>query len=461
VSCKDKGAAPCAALDEASCRARPDCQGIYSSAPPTADAGCVDGDAGISVPAADASLDPRSDPRSIDAGPVPSLDAGSPMPALDGGPRGDFLFCANRNSCPPIACGPCPKGSRPVLDAQGCDTCRCEPTACPEPVCTLYCPNGPVKDDAGCDTCRCKPDTCPDVLCALACPNGFIKDENGCDTCKCRPPVCPPLMCPAMVCPWGADADANGCNTCQCRPAPCFSDAQCPPGEVCEVSAIACPTNAPCPKPVGICVAKPTPYCSEDEQCPPGEVCSVPLAKCPPGAMCPVQVGTCEALCTTDADCAQGTSCQPDPSDPCNGPAVDCFRKGRTVCLPKLPPPPPYCTSDAQCPAGQVCSAPPFKCPPGAMCPQVVGRCQSPCKADGDCAGGLTCQPDPNDPCNSDPTVRCFAPGRRTCQPPARSCAGLDEKSCLSTPGCAAVYGPSVCDSAGACTPDLVYQGCE
>ncbi|CAG2255625.1 unnamed protein product [Mytilus edulis] len=60
----------------------------------------------------------------------------------------------------------------------------------------------------------CCPYECPQVKCSEPCPYGFVIDANGCQTCECEPrcgAVC------AISCPFGNVLDENNCPICECK----------------------------------------------------------------------------------------------------------------------------------------------------------------------------------------------------------------------------------------------------
>jgi hypothetical protein len=364
--------------------------------------------------------------------------------SADGGAA--YVRCAVVGaSCSGSICDACPEGTKPILDSAGCDTCQCQGENCPAPACGA-CPDGtkPVLDPKGCDTCRCTPSTCGPV-CTIECPNGNVLDADGCPTCQCKPTACPaPKPCP--LCVTGYVTDANGCQTCECTPGiACDSEVDCRPDLSCQPD----PTD-PCNDPAALCVRPgrrfclPSPTCTSHAECPAGQYCTV---NCEPGKPCITMLGQCRSVCRADADCSSGQICQPDPTDPCNSdPTLQCFAPGRRTCQPA----PTSCTSHAECPAGEYCTV---SCEPGKPCDGMLGRCQPVCRADADCSSGQTCQPDPTDPCNSDPTIQCFAPGRRTCQPAPTSC--MSHAECPSGQYCTVNCEPgNPCDGMlGHCQP--------
>jgi len=126
-----------------------------------------------------------------------------------------------------------------IIDADGCNTCRCQPgsdqSSCPQIECPNRCPHGYLINSNGCTTCQCKTEqvqaqvnriqqthvnrTCPPV-CYKFCQYGNKRDENGCDICACKSKeeVCGPQQC-MMECPTGFKTDTRGCDLCECNPA--------------------------------------------------------------------------------------------------------------------------------------------------------------------------------------------------------------------------------------------------
>jgi hypothetical protein len=104
--------------------------------------------------------------------------------------------------------------------------------ACPALGCDPFCPNGVKVDAHGCPTCTCNPTACPAIACAVKCAYGVESDANGCPTCNCAPaPTCGPVC--AIFCEYGNVLDAQGCPTCMCNPAPTGGACSCPASQVC------------------------------------------------------------------------------------------------------------------------------------------------------------------------------------------------------------------------------------
>ncbi|MFN7131102.1 MAG: hypothetical protein ACK4N5_03415 [Myxococcales bacterium] len=306
----------------------------------------------------------------------------------------EYGFQKDTNGCEICACNPAPQCS-PVMCKMyceygfqkdpntGCEICACNPPPkCDAVMCKMYCEYGFQRDPStGCEICACNPPpTCSGVVCDMYCEYGFQKDANGCEICACNPaPQCQPLTC-RMYCPYGLEQDANGCDICQCKPGPsCSTNADCKLGQVCEQGVTCAGLNCPPPQS----------YCRDVE-------------------------------CTSDAQCAAGSSCQPDPNDPCNQPNVLCFAPGRNICQPAKR----SCETigdEATCSATPGCK-PLWKspdCPPGMACPAIVHfSCESECKS-------------------------------------------LGESACLARKDCSAVYGPSACSSDGTCTTDMQFKHCQ
>jgi hypothetical protein len=260
---------------------------------------------------------------------------------------------------------------------------RCTPIAkpgptCPDMVCDLIlCSHGYAKDANGCQTCKCNPEpgpTCPtDQICTtIYCEYGYAKDANGCQTCKCNPPPDPGPNCPkdqicdTIYCTYGYQKDAQGCQTCQCNPPPdACAAVTCEVGSHCETHEVTC-IKAPC-NPVPACVPnKPTPV----------DPCTAAL--CPTGTICKSHEVTCIRA-------------------PCN-PVIECV---------PVTPTPPSCDT-VKCSKGTHCEVQTVACF-RAPCPPIAGCVpdEAPVTCGGiagrKCPGAGTCHDDPSDSC--DPTT--------------------------------------------------------
>lgn len=160
-----------------------------------------------------------------------------------GGCGGNFNRFESKSACE-LVCKPgcrhdscsttCAHGF--ILDAQGCNTCRCQPgpeeTHCPAIECPTRCLHGYLRDSDDCATCDCRTEQaetrvnrrspqhqCPPV-CYMFCEYGNKEDENGCAICACnsKEEVCGSQQC-MMECPTGFVTDHHGCELCKCKPA--------------------------------------------------------------------------------------------------------------------------------------------------------------------------------------------------------------------------------------------------
>ena len=216
-------------------------------------------------------------------------------------------------------------------------------------------------------------------------------------------------------------------------PEPCWTDADCGPGEVCEMdrSVDCCAPNELCfdilPACVGTCVPASDPFdCDTDQDCGPYEQCVQDWVDCgpPPGcepgddciAMCgpPVLVGShCAPApqlgCYNDPTlCSRGENCVPE-DDFCCAPDSDeiClfYRPAcNGVCVPNEPPPPEGCYTDADCGPNEQCHFAPGDgcCPIDANCgdfqPICIGQCVAlppppeTCHSDADCGPHARCE---------------------------------------------------------------------
>lgn len=173
---------------------------------------------------------------------------------------------------------------------------------------------------------------------------------------------------------------------------PCASDAECPAGYQCNVTA------------VSGCAA---PACIKGQECPPPPPCDVTeIRECTPGASC-----------ATDADCSPELRCLTSSYTTCTGSAVSCAKDA--VCP---PPPAPEChvTTVTQC----------------------VSRYQTSCASDAECGPGLNCVPSQRCTC---PSVALPVDRGETKPPDSEPCVcnndgppicDLVNKTCAQTSDC-------------------------
>lgn len=255
----------------------------------------------------------------------------------------------------------------------------------------------------------------------------------------------------------------------QCLPLPteCFSDVDCPEGQVCEFPDF---TNG-LVAPGGVCVV-PTPVseCEVDTDCAEGQVCAIECRSDPNCPECDVCLffGTCvtpEQPCFADEECADGEFCDfGGAARPC----LDADGDGlcddgndliapQGVCRPLEEPNPcaavlclegttcvvengeakciatePLCAGDAECGEGLVCNAadiclPPPDCDPSLDRPCVdlcYGFCVAPvvsCFGDADCDRGEICVFDGGIDAGGGANRPIIAP-QGTCQPAPTTC---------------------------------------
>ena len=338
------------------------------------------------------------------------------MVAHEGECRGDCV-------CPAVYAPVC--GSDGITYGNGCEAscvgaeiaydgeCRSE-CACPEiwaPVCGT---DGVTYGNA----------------CEANCAGAMVVHEGACE--------CAPVLCD-LYCEFGFAIDPmTGCETCSCNEPPvrCASDFDCGPAQFCAIPPCAMPGGGPddpslpfeC---LGFCQDREPPpppsYCRSDAECGGGRCDLIECTGlCEPGMSCTTECwGVCVGEppppsrdCIADSDCSMGERCAiswctapTDPADP-SMPRCEPGPDGELVCYPidpvcggtcvidEPPPPPPgpECAADSDCPAGFFCSAPDILCPPGAMCPDVLGLCEpitpppsGECRVDADCADGSRC----------------------------------------------------------------------
>ncbi|VDI37322.1 Hypothetical predicted protein [Mytilus galloprovincialis] len=342
--------------------------------------------------------------------------------------------------CPQVKCSkPCPYGF--VIDANGCQTCQCEPRC--GAVCAISCPFGNVLDENNCPICECKtgcagnvkpkpltscgagqqrcplqyqcntpplggsgvccPYECPQVKCSKPCPYGFVIDGNGCQTCECEPrcgPVC------AIVCPFGNVMDANNCPTCACKTG-CAGNVNPLPSVSCGSGQQRCPARYQCKTPSsgesGVCCPYECPLVKCSEPCPYGFVidvngCQTCRCKLKCGPVCAVICFFGNVLdekgCPTCA-CKTGCAGNVKPLS-----SVKCGTGGQ------------------KCPSRYQCNSPPHGYP-GVCCPYETkptpdkcprdtyprSRCyvRRSCKNDSSCRGNKKC-------CKQGCQYKCVAP---------------------------------------------------
>jgi Cys-rich repeat protein len=352
--------------------------------------------------------------------------------------------CLKRSDCEPVyaSCG----------GFGGCAT-----RVCPAVACMLYCPNGFAKDAKGCDICSCQGSTCfSDADCAA----GQV----------CSLPTVPP--CPeGAMCP-----DYAGV----CVPAQtgCRADSDCPAGEVCRLPD--CGPNADCAG-TGYC-APATRTCSSNADCAATEICQLAYGTCPAGASGCVGSGICaEVPCGEGMLCPTGSVCRADPTDPCNGPTIDCYAPGRQLCLsPCAELDEQACSARLDCrgvwgsacdEAGNCTPDRAFRCEDATgACPDVVCElwcpngyeldsngcqtcsCKPGCTADSECPAGERCEALVTE-CDS--SGSCWTTGG-TCVPAEAGC--VSDADCASGETCQFEYeacppGAAGCANRGVCVP--------
>lgn len=139
-------------------------------------------------------------------------------------------------SCPAVDCPTrCLHGYQ--TDFDGCMTCDCkgeppqvrEARTSPEhqcpPVCYMYCQYGNKHDENDCPVCACKSkeEACGSQQCMIECPTGFVTDSRGCELCECNPhavqessPRCSDTPFCTLYCTYGFKKGSDGCDICKC-----------------------------------------------------------------------------------------------------------------------------------------------------------------------------------------------------------------------------------------------------
>lgn len=244
----------------------------------------------------------------------------------------------------------------------------------------------------------------------------------------------------------------------QCRPLPpeCFSDLDCPDGQVCQFPDFANGLVAI----GGVCIdAPPVSECASDDQCPDGLVCEV---QCLPDPSCPMcdacfVFGTCvepARPCFVNEDCREGEFCDAVTSA-ARRPCLDADGDGQ--CDDAVDPlPAGVCRvidpcADVVCPAGTVCSADSGE----ATCVAMPTMC----RGTEECADGLVCNaadvclPPPDcDPMGGPCAAVCYG----FCVEPAVTC--FTQEDCADDEVCvfAGVTGPNrplIAPPSGTCQP--------
>ncbi len=327
------------------------------------------------------------------------------------------VFCTM--ACAPDGkggCLPCNDGflGQCVPDTQ--EGCRDDSECAPSERCQIYC-MGLCDPAGGCG------EVCQGVCVAQAgctsddeCGEGFHCEWVCTAGCGYATPAGAPRSTDPASPP--CDPTAGECFG-QCIPnsppeQPCDQDSDCPAGFVCEpvlcTQAEYClpdPSGGCVPPPcneghLGVCVPAPQQGCQSDAECAPGERCEIYCTGlCDPATGCgDVCFGQCvPAGC--GGGCPEGFECVTVCPD-C-GPAVDCQFPCEERCVPAKPEP-GQCNQDSDCPAG-------FHCEP-VLCTMVcisdghggclpcndgfLGRCepdaQQGCTSDAECAEGERCE---------------------------------------------------------------------
>jgi hypothetical protein len=392
--------------------------------------------------------------------------------------------CVDGHTCVKGSCGPKALG-QPCAAGSECASGTCADGVCCATACTGSCRSCALSTSLG---------TCSPVAAGASDPHGVCVDQHAsscgtdgtCDgTGACRTYAgaeCAPETCAGGIYTPASICDPNGncrapdeiscgpyvCNGARCYTA-CASDASCSSGNSCVQGSCG-------PKPNGA-------FCSAGAECQSGQcaqgiccatTCSDPCFSCAlagslgrctsvatgqpdPAAVCTDQGA---ASCGTDGKCQsgacqkyqQGTACgsascpMPDGSftggGTCDG-AGSCKTPAPVSCFPFICGAgacESACTADADCAAGQYCSA--GSCglkPIGAVCQQAT-ECQS-----GLCAQGVCC----GTACTGTCMSCALSGGVGTCSPVP--VGGADPAGLCSNQGAASCGTTGFCNGAGAC----------
>ncbi|MFT5430505.1 MAG: Cys-rich repeat protein [Myxococcota bacterium] len=309
---------------------------------------------------------------------APCLPAG-PGVCVPKPPTGctDDADCAAGHQCLLPPCEPCP------YDAE-CPPCTgvCEPVTTWECSSDSECGTNQYCDFVECSGCDCLPDADCDCaqVCYGVCKDTWTPPPSGCSgDSDCGMGEQCMVACPDCYCEDDSDCDCGPCFG-ECVPKSdngCTADSQCGANQQCQISC------APC-------------WCEDGTEC-----------ECPCFGEC-VNVDPPEQ-CSSDDECGPNATCEclGDPSCPmCDVCFFQC-----------VPTPATWCTSDAECAAGEQCvddDTWACDCPPGSdcLCPEKLGTCQptpepTECKTTG-CSGEVCSSEDVYSICIWDPSYICL-----------------------------------------------------
>lgn len=177
-----------------------------------------------------------------------------------------WYYDNTRGECRNFTFGGCAGNANKFSTKSFCERV-CKPAGCRSQTCTRTCPQGFIIDAEGCNTCRCQPapdqESCPAIECPDRCLHGYVTDSAGCMTCDCRTEDAPPRASHSspqrgssrryasraerhqskgsssqgdcgvspicmMYCEHGFQKDSRGCDICTCREDPPAEAAQLP-----------------------------------------------------------------------------------------------------------------------------------------------------------------------------------------------------------------------------------------